>query len=767
MTAHIKVAEIGGTGNRQSFEKIVADLAHLYIKDNAPSLMQGNYEQGFQLLEKSDDDTKAVGVVGFNVNQMQIYCPVFFLNGEIKGNELMYLADQDLFVPVKEAWLNKIMGKKPIVIGEGIGRDQHRQGYSNPDLSVFKESPTKYGSYYPSWVQQGLPAICRIIGKNLTKSASNAVQIYKQLRKELDIKEFAKLADKNAVYHLKTALANSPLIKQAFVTMYGNSEFLDKIYNAKDIEERGFKIANYPGGVRTDLDGNATSNILDDTSWIPDYINNPFYKSAAYVTVMSYTEVLNEGEPIPLSESERERMVNKGYLVLDSRKDKDVSSLVTANHRSLVNPTEAGLYDVLMADGTSEPRICIPCDAYSAWEKESTNIRRASRYWVIKPTEDGRNMPAFRVPKNNIWCGAAHEAIPDKYTHKATEENLTKNLVILIKDKQVLGPIQTQTSSSEGIKCYAPAIGAKLPDTICDLQFLEMSPKGSGLRAISDSRIQVPPETRVISIDEQYESAELGDISFMKTATAGVTEDVKLYVSGDACYINGQHKDSAFTGLCSLIKDFGLREKDAESVMKQANSDFANGHTVKFTIKRAASLDYGNANSFNVPNDGSNQTGNMMGTYLPLAPSNTNSYTNPSDAYAEASGPYENTLDPAFPAQDAQNIMRATQNGQQEVFDVSMLKQLITNVNTSDRVDEISSKLVRAMDNVGRLLFLFYWKGDDFQEMYGPQELPELEGGLRKSFETLGDLVLFLQRKSTKPITYSGESVVNLTDIKD
>jgi hypothetical protein len=42
------------------FERTFADLAHARLRDRAPGLL--DYMVGFQLLDKSDDDTHAVGV---------------------------------------------------------------------------------------------------------------------------------------------------------------------------------------------------------------------------------------------------------------------------------------------------------------------------------------------------------------------------------------------------------------------------------------------------------------------------------------------------------------------------------------------------------------------------------------------------------------------------------------------------------------------------------------------------------------------------------
>ncbi len=86
------------------FEKSFADLAYSYINQNAPKLL--DFMVGFQVLDHNEDESKAVGVFGFSVGgkkKEMFYAPVFFLNGKLKGQELLYNGTADLFMPMEEA----------------------------------------------------------------------------------------------------------------------------------------------------------------------------------------------------------------------------------------------------------------------------------------------------------------------------------------------------------------------------------------------------------------------------------------------------------------------------------------------------------------------------------------------------------------------------------------------------------------------------------------------------------------------------------------
>ena len=87
--AAVKLAESGST-DEASFEQAFSSIAHAYLRNRAPSLL--DHELGFQLLDSTEDKKKAIGIMAFKVGSQTLYAPVFFLNGELKGHELTLCA---------------------------------------------------------------------------------------------------------------------------------------------------------------------------------------------------------------------------------------------------------------------------------------------------------------------------------------------------------------------------------------------------------------------------------------------------------------------------------------------------------------------------------------------------------------------------------------------------------------------------------------------------------------------------------------------------
>ncbi|GHT45813.1 hypothetical protein FACS189454_05920 [Planctomycetales bacterium] len=135
-----KTADLVSSPSTSDLERAFSRIAEVFINDKAPLLEK--YLIGFQMLKKSNDDTKAVGIFAYRVGDELVYIPVFCFNGEIQGHELMYLVSRDQFVPSDEKWVNYLLSRKPIEPGVVEKRD--------------RSEITSRVSYRPSYMSSGL-----------------------------------------------------------------------------------------------------------------------------------------------------------------------------------------------------------------------------------------------------------------------------------------------------------------------------------------------------------------------------------------------------------------------------------------------------------------------------------------------------------------------------------------------------------------------------------------------------------------------------------
>jgi hypothetical protein len=101
-----------------------------------------------------------------------------------------------------------------------------------------------------------------------------------------------------------------------------------------------------------------------------------------------------------------------------------------------------------------------------------------------------------------------------------------------------------------------------------------------------------------------------------------------------------------------------------------------------------------------------------------------------------------------MPARALEAAVKASDSGVKEVMDVSILAGLASSKQSLEMIGEYVGDLIKAMDRLGRMLFLFYWRNEDFKDHYGQQDLIKLEDSLRDVFSSTGDLIIFLREKS-------------------
>jgi hypothetical protein len=65
-------------------------------------------------------------------------------------------------------------------------------------------------------------------------------------------------------------------------------------------------------------------------------------------------------------------------------------------------------------------------------------------------------------------------------------------------------------------------------------------------------------------------------------------------------------------------------------------------------------------------------------------------------------------------------------------------------------VDSYIPEFMDTIDRLGRILFLFYWKHEEFNQRYGSDDVVQMEDRLRNVFKSLGELALQLKEKSVQ-----------------
>lgn len=120
-----KLASATATSD-SDIEKAFADQASGFVDNKLPALMQGEYQIGFEIVKKNDDNTRMVGVFAFKVDKSLLFAPVFFINGEIKG-PMLYRTDTRTFVPANKEWASYLVSSLERKEGDPSARADRRK----------------------------------------------------------------------------------------------------------------------------------------------------------------------------------------------------------------------------------------------------------------------------------------------------------------------------------------------------------------------------------------------------------------------------------------------------------------------------------------------------------------------------------------------------------------------------------------------------------------------------------------------------------------
>jgi hypothetical protein len=708
-----------------SFERNFGQLVDTQINEKLPSLVP--HRVGFQVIDKTDDETRAVGVAAFVVNSIWLYIPVFFLEGDLKGFELLYVKQKDVFVPAMDNWITMLsqQGIKSLGQGSDYKSDpEHNQMYAAPeDTNVYINSTT--------------------LGK--TASDRNSL-IDKDVLERMG-------STMNHTFRAPNLMDIPTLGKEA------SQSFLDTFLNSVDFANSLFKFY--------------TVDQVEKVATLCALRSAEKEAAAEDAEVQVITDINGE-EAKGLDDKEKRLLVRNGIYVRDNRTNFSQVFHEEVDSSAFQNPTSPGIYDVFLESGDYKQMIILFPKCLSEmnvhFRQRNTNVGRpVAMIDPKKPTEyikeDSKNVfvrPSVRVPDNFIegLQGGKNATLQNLKSLKRT----TSLLFVQSPACSIETELVHTTESADGglhvrVKNTAGNRSGENRWSHSNDQsklIVEFSGDSGKLRVRGD-RLYVPEGTRVFTHQDKYlKEAPKSDFDpktdelvwghpetiYQEMHKTANLQNIKVHYNGGrtAEVVFGQDQS---TGLVSkeaalkhLILDHGIYAGTAQQMLSDA---LRSSNNVKgFIIKHAHAYDSQAYGLSERP---------FLGGPSPRQQYATTVYTQTKGGQplAGPKGPDNASL---MPKDYVDKAVQASRAGIKEVFDVSVLQGLIDKSDLSELRKDYITDMLRGMDKIGRMLFLYYWHHDEFKERYGEEDLMELEETLREVFQSTGDLVLFLKEKT-------------------
>lgn len=763
------------TGNDVPFENALSDLGFAHLRNKAPMLL--DYAVGFQLLDRNEEEQKGAGVFVFKIGSQWLYAPVFFIDGDIRGYELLYLKNQDMFVPLKENWITYLINKRPQSLGEGVERTPSRLGISNPDLTRLADPPSKFAAALPDWVRQGLPGLAKA-------AVSDPFAGWQP-----QLPELIKAGGMPFLRTLLKVAEHYPFIARALDEFYTQAE----IKQAVEAVRRALK----------------PRSVLEDP--LPYKVTQPEHKKSVMaeflpqhpcktgeLSVITYNQDIDQPSGlVEMDEEQQEKLLRDGVLIKDHRKGDQVSvAYAVDGEKQLTNPTESGLYDVLVRPGQFEKCVVLMHPHSSRKREGFATIFRAS-------AEDGsRNW--LNTHPTYIWVGKQYvgDEWRDWFNAQSDATSFTRSYdQYVILDAKGTGTlpfhVEQELASGEEDKGYdvnfathaskrrsAYSLGTKDRDYWQDSEGPSSSyghgerlhlqgRDGTRMRVVNGD-LFVPKGCKKVLVKKRKAPSWWNDDDMRVMDASSGDGDPPPIEPGNAVDLEiGIHKASATlkiwndglevelnsrrmpakAAFVSLIRDHGFTEGVARAMLKEAQQAWIGGRrALQYHVKYASPFltEQGpSAPNFPEPSMGADS---FMGSSAPAMFPQSQELAVPG---MESNPADREMYDPTTPnsgnEQLLQAVQQASQTGQREIFDTAMVGSLLRVHRDDMLVDRYLGPVMKGMDAIGRLLLSFYWNRDQFEERYGKQDMSELEDSLRTTFDQNGELALFLKQKTIEP----------------
>ena len=691
--------------SRQAVEQNLSEIAFASVSEKTPALM--DYYLGFDLIEKNDSGTRAAGLMGFKIGKQLVYIPVFFLNGKLKGTDVLYLKNSDVFVSNTEQWVSYIIS-------------QSQLEYGGPEDESSKNSPDT------SEIQKSLDLFVRP-PTSATKTASIEDYSSCDIDTFIDINAATKTANFSLLSFLKDFCVEE---FEKVAEIFAQPEIfksLIKVYSIDEIKE-------------------AMGSIKKAEPHKP--------KESKEISIIRKADI-SPGQKI--AEETLTEIFEKGYSIKNAKEGEDASKVcIEEENERFHEVTESGVYKILNREGKLvEAVVFVGVTPLGA-------VGSSSGGWSTKLVVDPSN-GTFVEAKDVFYRTGNEISSVDK---KQKEEILSsaksvtsaipnERYILISPNFEVYGPFKvdnkTKVDGKTTLMC-SPSYGF---DFYCDCncrEDIKIKEVGGDTTRIGrvGNVVYVPSSFRLFKLngDRYWNSKEIKKVT--PGSFSGVLEALtrsgaeKVLFEKEAMDAKVLHNDvaSSFSDrgdfVFHLCKNFDFAVETSEKIASELWDKKKRQLSVAFLRKRAYP---------EVPDPNVAAGTARDGTPQEQQASATEKMLPATQAQLPATDPSFGMWKQPTP-EDIAFLERAADSNSREVFDPAMVGILVRTTRSQSIVQEYIPEFVDNLDRMIRLLLLFYWHNAEFAENYGIDQMAEFEDLLLSTIKNTGKTILFLKQKA-------------------
>lgn len=740
-------------------ERAFMDQAYGFLANKAGKLMQDQHRLGFEVVYKNDSNTRMVGIFAFRINDQLLYAPVFFLNGEIKGTDLLYRQETKTFVPLNEEWVSFLTEKSNYEAGTAIDKEH----YSRTNNHVRFEDIA-----YP-------PASA---GKKRASELTTTEAVLKDV------------IENEMVTELTTLNKQAGELIHKFIVEDGGNDAVAKIAS---LMESNFKFAE------------ALVSNIQESDYLPTDIPAVKSASAPEPKLVLFTGALGTTPHSYLlkgaTDAYAKGFFSKGYYLWDDRAESEIVPVYKDGTEQLEMVGSAGMYDVLMRDGSFRKAIVAPLSKENVKGYGPVSCDSGYSYYGDGPYDHARSYRDTYTP--HVVCMLDGKKESD--TENKVYGKFLKDQAAMIRDDDLSNKVKADQAyriyDAEAGTISEPMyiLSTKTTDGVHQYSFIPMY-GGSNPQTITHN-----PDVPENDLPGNFVGAAA---YFIPIATERMKKDTNTSFDGKP-YYSFYHEHIATPGIgCSdTMKQWALEHvKQASILFDDASNTFSwkTGYKdqspymsrMEFATKLASAgvhadtvedmldetVKSGSTSWYYGDPEMHKEAFPMRLTHQPVfrTENNTEFSVNQESPQSFMIGIQDNSIqkpgqkigdaydpgmgrkpedgmhkDMLLKMQPDQIAQYASANELPNVFEHGLVGSLVQVYDSISMIDKYLPDMEEALDRLGRILFLFYWKPRDFEDAYGTDDMTNLENQILSNFKSFGSLVLDLTKRSKKRQTGS------------
>lgn len=782
------------------FAQDFSNMAFQFLQDRSPALMK--YILGFEVVDRADNGTRAVGIFGFKIDGDYYYVPAFFVNSQIKGVNSILSKKTNSFVPLTEEWVNYIINRKAHELGSEAPGDttSDPSQFENPTFD-FLQRPTVGPLGGPAYSSSSVQKVAEDKGENRPWAFKEAWKIIKgDLEKRAaEDPEFKKSF---AGFFLAFTDTRSPLAKEASSPIQG---YIEKI-----------------GGPKAEI---TFMNALRDTGMANAALE--FYQGPGAFHVSSYPEggmgnymLRKKAEEISRnapkvvvtteagSEDEAREILEDGFSIRDTRPEESKSDVIETEYEArFQNPDVPGVYNVLVNGGKTEkayvlnldpiyhsPEMAVyfPSNKQVIYARSRDILCEGGAVGSLKDIYDAASsVENCSIDKKYMFVGDRGTALPEFHTHQVRKEDGRRPVIdggfSYYEAHHDYEDLKEDDFFNHWVgDRYHHVDGSRKNDTSVfgsiELADFKGSPKSIG------GSVVLPSNWKALPV---YDSFDRSGDSFVDPISSEDSEDksvrlptyrlgsldslsrelrkegaAKLEVRSDdgldyyLSFDGGRFtRPVGYKQACvDMVTRLGMDSRDAKRLLKKAAVErkakcllklgqFV-GVDAQMPPEQTPEVDpYTGIPVYQSPYyDASTMP--FYGNDPTVSEDNQIGENIGGDIQAQSQMGGDPSGEAEFDPEAAQLAQDAARLGQKDVFDKAAIGGLAKVYDTGAVIDSYLPEFMQALDRIGRVLFLYYWKHDDFTARYGTDGVVEMEDVLKNVFNNLGKLTMELKSKA-------------------